>query len=138
MGGNLSTLVPLLGTWADALGQEDYILFVEEVGASTHNLDRLINTLILRGALDRCKGVILGQFTDCKDDLGCGGAEELLSSYFGSLGIPVACAFPAGHDTPNLPLIMGARVSLDVTASTSTLTFFIDAPRRTIYTSELE
>ncbi len=128
VGGNMCTLVPLLGSRADALACGDFILFVEEVGESLHNLDRLLNTMLLGGALDRCKGVILGQFTDCRDDLGCGGAETLFRSYLEPLGIPVCCAFPAGHDTPNLPLIMGAPVRLSVSPGGSTLEFLLDSP----------
>ena len=132
VGGNMCTLVPLLGSRADALACGDFILFVEEVGESLHNLDRLLNTMLLGGALDRCKGVILGQFTDCRDDLGCGGAETLFRSYLEPLGIPVCCAFPAGHDTPNLPLIMGAPVRLSVSPGGSTLEFLLDAPTCTV------
>ena len=38
-------------------------------------------------------------------------------------GIPVLCGFPTGHDDVNLPLVMGAPVTLDVTASGASLTF---------------
>ena len=54
VGGNLCTFAPNLGTQADATQANDNILFIEEVGESMHNIDRLFNMLIMNGVLDRC------------------------------------------------------------------------------------
>jgi len=50
---------------ADATKGKDLILFVEEVEESMHNIDRQMRILQMNGVLDRCKGIILGEFTDC-------------------------------------------------------------------------
>lgn len=71
------------------------------------HIDRLINTLILNGVFDSCKGVVLGEFTDCEANLDFGSVEEMICSYLYDYGIPVLCGFPAGHDSVNLPLLMG-------------------------------
>ena len=64
VGGNLCTFTPILGTQADATLGRDVILFIEEVGEDMSHIDRLVNTLILNGIFDRCKGIVLGEFTD--------------------------------------------------------------------------
>ena len=65
VGGNICTFAPNLGTQADATKGKDLILFVEEVEESMHNIDRQMRILQMNGVLDRCKGIILGEFTDC-------------------------------------------------------------------------
>ena len=123
VGGNLCTFTPLLGTSADATAGDGIILFIEEVEEDMSHIDRLMNMLILNGVLDRCKGIILGEFTDCGANLDYGSVEEMLCSYLTDYDIPVCCGFPAGHDALNLPLIMGAPVTLDVSSEGARLTF---------------
>ena len=125
-GGNLCTFTPLLGTDADATLGHDIILFIEEVEEDMSHIDRLINTLLLGGVFDRCAGVILGEFTDCKANLDYSSVEEMVCSYLKDRSIPVLCGFPAGHGDVNLPLLMGAPVTLDVTASGATLSFGVE------------
>lgn len=124
VGGNFCTFFPLMGSKVDYFqGGEDFILFIEEVGESYHNLDRLMNMLILNGILDRCKGVILGHFTDCKRDIDYDSVEQMFSTYFSKYDFPVVCGFPAGHESPNLPLVMGAPVTIEVTAEGARVSF---------------
>ena len=133
VGGNLCTFSPILGTWADATAVNDYILFIEEVEENMSHIDRIMNTLILNGIFDRCRGVILGQFTDCEANLDFDSVEQMLCSYLDDYGIPVCCGFPAGHDEVNLPLIMGAPVTLSVTDTGSTLRFHTDGTQVCIH-----
>lgn len=126
VGGNLTTLTPLLGTSADPTARQDIILFLEEVEETYHNIDRQVNILRNAGVLSRCRGIILGDFTDCNADLDYPGVEEMLRPYLEPLGIPVLCGFPAGHGPVNLPLVLGATVSLDVRPDTAE----IDYPER--------
>ena len=127
VGGNLCTFTPILGTQADATLGRDIILFIEEVEEDMSHIDRLVNTLILNGVFDRCKGIVLGEFTGCKANLDFKSVEEMICSYVPA-GIPVLCGFPAGHDEMNLPLVMGAPVTIDVTSTGATLSF--DIPGR--------
>lgn len=136
VGGNLCTFSPILGTDADATQGDDIILFIEEVEENMSHIDRLINTLLLNGVFDRCKGVILGEFTDCEANLDFASVEEMICSYLDDYGIPVLCGFPAGHDAVNLPLLMGAPVTLDVTAAGSRLTFNVEGFRRSVWTED--
>lgn len=128
VGGNLSTFSPILGTWADATAREGIILFIEEVEEDMTHIDRMINTLVYNGVFDRCKGVILGVFTDCGANLDYESVEQMICSYLDGYGIPVCCGFPAGHGDENLPLVMGARVSLNVSESGSRISFDLNNP----------
>ncbi|HIR83364.1 MAG TPA: LD-carboxypeptidase [Candidatus Cryptobacteroides pullicola] len=126
VGGNLATFTPLAGTPYDFLGcaGEDLVLFVEEVEESARNIDRMFNALRLHGALDRVRGIVLGDFTECGDEFGYGSTERMLLSFtLSGLDIPVACGFPAGHAGRNWPLVEGARVRLDVAPGSASLSF---------------
>jgi len=137
VGGNFATFVPLLGTQADALNNTDIILFVEEVEETHHNIDRLFNMLKMSGVLERCKGIILGDFTDCKNDVGYESVEAMLHEYIAPYNIPLLCGFPAGHEKVNLPLVMGAPVTLDVRADGATLIFDIPGKQQMIQPREI-
>lgn len=135
VGGNLCTFTPILGTQADATLGRDIILFIEEVEEDMSHIDRLINTLILNGVFERCKGIVLGEFTDCKANLDFDSVEDMICSYVPA-GIPVLCGFPTGHDEVNLPLVMGAPVTLDVTAAGASLTFGLEGRQVPVRTEE--
>ena len=142
VGGNICTFVPNLGTQADATRGKDLILFVEEVEESMHNIDRQMRILQLNGVLDRCKGVVLGEFTDCgtefKDaDNKTISVEAMIHNLLAPYGIPVLCGFPAGHGDVNLPLVMGAPVTIDVQESGATLQFNIEGQQTDINTADI-
>jgi muramoyltetrapeptide carboxypeptidase len=135
VGGNICTFVPNLGTQADATASGNLILFIEEVGESMHNIDRQFNILAMNGVLNRCKGVVLGEFTSCGSEFSYESVEAMLHEYLKKYDIPVLCGFPAGHDDVNLPLVMGAPVTIDVRNDGATLQFNIEGQQQTVYTS---
>ena len=132
VGGNLCTVAPNIGSQADALAGHDLILFLEEVKEPMHNVDRQFNILRMNGVLDRCKGVVLGEFINCGTEGSCGTIEAMLHHYFEEQGIPVICGFPAGHGEVNLPLVMGAPVTMEVRTDGATLQFDIEGEQHTI------
>ncbi|MCR4852243.1 MAG: LD-carboxypeptidase [Prevotella sp.] len=132
VGGNLCTFVPNLRTHADATMGKDLILFIEEVGESMHNIDRQFNVLALNGVLDRCRGVILGEFTSCRKVFDEENVEAMLRKYLEKYNIPVLCGFPGGHGDINFPLVMGAPVTIDVQKDGSTISFDIKGKQQTI------
>ena len=134
VGGNLCTFAPNLGSKADATMGNDLILFVEEVGESMHNIDRQMRILQMNGVLDRCKGVVLGEFTSCGSEFSYESVEAMLHEMFQEYGIPVLCGFPAGHGDVNLPLVMGAPVTIDVSSDGATLQFDIDGTQHEVST----
>ncbi|WP_407455859.1 LD-carboxypeptidase [Fibrobacter sp.] len=139
VGGNMATFVPLVGA-SDIdvfTSDNDIILFMEEVGESLHNIDRMFNTLEIHGVMENVKGVILGDFVDSGMDQEFGSTEEMLSKYLKKYDIPVLCGFPAGHDDLNVPLVMGAKVTLDVDKNGGTLAFDIEGDKKDVNTNKL-
>ena len=126
VGGNLCTFTPNLGTQADATMGQDIILFIEEVGESMHNIDRQMRILQMNGVLDRCKGIVLGEFDDCGSEFTYENVEAMIRLLVEPYGIPLLCGFPAGHGSVNLPLVMGAPVTIDVRNDEATLRFNIE------------
>lgn len=118
VGGNLSLLLALAGTrYFPDLAEA--ILFIEDVGEDLYRVDRLFAQLRMLGVLDRLAGVIVGQFTDMKCGAGDGGAlafDEVLETYFGPLGIPVAAGLPIGHVDDQWTMPIGVRARLDASA----------------------
>jgi len=113
-GGNLSLLQCLIGTpWAPDL--RGAILFVEDVGEDLYRVDRMLAHLRAVGALAALAGVLVGRFTELKRQTGDGalGFDEVLSSYFLPLGVPVAYGFPIGHIQDQWTLPLGVRARLD-------------------------
>jgi len=137
VGGNLTTIAPNVFSQADATMADDIILFLEEVGEPQRNIDRQFTLLARNGVLSRCKGVILGEFTGSNTELGYESVEALLRHYLQAYHIPVLCGFPAGHGNVNLPLVMGARVTIDVREDGSTVKFNIDGDQTIVKTGDI-
>ena len=137
VGGNICTFAPNLGSQADATMGKDLILFVEEIGETMHNVDRQMRILQMNGVLDRCKGIILGEFTDCGNEFTYESIEAMLHELLKEYNIPVLCGFPAGHGDVNLPLVMGAPVTIDVRNDGATLQFDIEGNQQQINTADI-
>lgn len=116
-GGNLSVFTSLLGTKFAKIPRGG-ILFLEDIGEEPYKVDRMIHQLYLAGVFDRIGGLIIGQFTDYKED------PEMHSSLLQSLhdvvkeaDLPLCFGFPTGHVRANYPLLMGLNATLTVTES---------------------
>ncbi len=123
-GGNLAVMYGLRGTKYD-IPPAGSILFIEDIGERPHAVERMLYNLKLGGVFEQVSGVIIGQFTDFEEDKSLGkvlyGAiADLLKEY----DFPVAFNFPVGHVTNNLPLINGAKVTLEVDSKEIKLSFF--------------
>jgi muramoyltetrapeptide carboxypeptidase len=113
-GGNLATLVGLLGTPYD-FDTSGCVLFLEDVSERVYRIDRYLAQLRLAGKFDALAGVLLGTFSydegdapDSQEKVG-----SLLSEVFSPLGVPVLAGFPAGHEKYNFTLPMGGEIKLD-------------------------
>ena len=115
VGGNLSLLYNLSGTpWQ--LDTRGKILFLEDVGEYLYHLDRMMQNLRLSGQLKGLAGLVVGSFTEMKDNESPFGksACEIIREAVQDYNFPVCFDFPAGHIPKNISLILGAHYYLEV------------------------
>jgi len=109
-GGNLTVLFTLSA--AHRLFVPDgAILFLEDVTESAYRIDRMLTALSSAGALDRVRGVILGDLTDCPPTRGVS-ARDAIRERLLTLRVPVLAGLRAGHGRDNEPLVFGTRATL--------------------------
>jgi muramoyltetrapeptide carboxypeptidase len=114
-GGNLSVLYSLRGTPAD-IDTKNKILFIEDLDEYLYHIDRMMMNLKYGNKLSGLKGVLVGEFSDMKDNAVPFGknAYEIIADIFSKMKIPICFGFNAGHGKKNWPLIMGRKVVLEV------------------------
>lgn len=124
VGGNLSILYSLSGTDAD-INPQGKILFIEDLDEYLYHIDRMMMNLKTSGKLNSIVGLIVGGLTEMKDNHTPFGFTpyEIITNALKEYNIPVCFDFPAGHVDPNLSLIMGRKIQLEVNSSGSTITF---------------
>jgi len=84
----------------------------------------MIQNLRLSGILSQLSGLIVGQFSECDEDpLMHQSIQELILTAVNEYDYPVCFNFPAGHVDYNLPLILGAKVNLQVDKKSAELVF---------------
>ncbi len=106
LGGNLTSLVSLLGTpWFPDLYEK--ILFLEEVNEDLYRVDRLLTQLYHAQVFEGIKGLVLGDF----DRINPKDLEEIVTEYFEG---PILTQIPIGHGVQNYPLLIGALTRLVV------------------------
>ena len=116
VGGNLSILISLRGTPLDQTFDQK-VLFIEDISEYDYHIDRMMMNLKFGGALSKLAGLIVGYFTDTKTSSTPFGlnANEIIREAVAGYGYPVVFGFPAGHELPNYPLLMGSEISLEIT-----------------------
>ena len=91
------------------------ILFIEDIAEKPYHIDRMMQNLRFSGVLAQLSGLIVGQFSDCDEDLLMKQTvSEIILDAVSEYSYPVCFNFPAGHVETNLPLILGTNVSLEV------------------------
>lgn len=115
VGGNLSIIASLLGTRYE-IDNRGKILFLEDIDEFLYHTDRMMHQLKLAGKLDELAGLIIGDFTDMKDNESPFGktVHQIIAEAVADFDYPVCFGFPAGHDKKNLALAFGQKWELDV------------------------
>lgn len=115
IGGNLTLLV-MMGGSVSEMDFAGKILFIEDVGEYLYSIDRMLWNLKRAGKLAQLRGLVVGGFTDLKDnDVPFGQtAEEIIREHVQEYGYPVCFNFPAGHIEDNHALVFGKTVHLKV------------------------
>ncbi len=124
VGGNLSVLYSMRGTKHD-IDTAGKILFIEDVGEYLYHIDRMIMNLKTGGKLKALKGLIVGGMTGMK--VSVSGfrktANDVIREAVEEYDYPVMFGFPAGHIRPNMALILGREVTLQVGTGKGRLLF---------------
>jgi len=115
VGGNLSIIASLQGTKYE-LDTHGKILFIEDIDEFLYHTDRMIHQLKLSGKFNHLAGLIIGDFTDMKDNESPFGksVHEIIAEAVEEFDFPVCFGFPAGHSKRNLALTFGLKYELDV------------------------
>lgn len=115
IGGNLSILISVLGSKSDP-EYDGKVLFIEDVGEHLYAIDRMMRALDRADKLAKLKGLIVGGFTNMKDDeqtpFGFS-VEEIILDVVKKYGYPVTFGFPAGHVKDNWALRMGMEIEIE-------------------------
>ena len=120
-GGNLTTLVHLLGTpWEPPW--DGRILVLEDTNEPLYRIDRMLTHLALAGRLARLAGLVLGDFDLGGDEAANLRLQEAIWERTLELappGYPIWARFPAGHRERNLALPIG--MAAEMASDTGTL-----------------
>jgi muramoyltetrapeptide carboxypeptidase len=124
VGGNLSLLVAVSGSVSD-IDYTGKVLFIEDVGEYLYAIDRMLRNLKRAGKLAHLAGLIVGGFTDVKDnDIPFGQTvPEIIMEIVKEYDYPVCFDFPAGHIPDNCSLILGRSIDLSVQEQQVTVKF---------------
>ena len=113
IGGNLAILTHVIGSKSD-IKYDGKILFLEDVNEYLYNIDRMMIQLKRSGKLQNLAGLIVGSFSNCKDnDVPFGKtANEIIQEAVADYDFPVCYGFPVGHEVDNWAMSCGREVSL--------------------------
>ena len=116
IGGNLALLAHLCGT-KSAYKTTGKILFLEDIGEYIYNIDRMILQLKRAGHLKNLVGLMVGGFTDIKDNPRPFGQtiQELILHHVAEYDYPVCFDFPVSHDKENFALKVGIEHQISIT-----------------------
>jgi muramoyltetrapeptide carboxypeptidase len=117
LGGNLTILQTGYGT-RDFPDLDGAILLFEDTDESPYSYDRMLTQLRRSGALDRIKGIAIGQFTNAPVTAGQWTAAQAVQDRVGDLGVPVLGGLRIGHGTGQLTVPLGTKATIDTATGT--------------------
>ncbi len=132
VGGNFITASGLAGTEYDVLdlpAESNTILFIEEVGEQIYAVERWLIRLQQSGALEKYKGIVLGEFTNYKPSDDFETMEDMFYywlekwGYYDRPDYPIIYEFPSGHGEINYPLILNAPVTISALDDKTTISY---------------
>ncbi len=124
IGGNLSLITSLIGTKYE-INTHNKILFIEDIDEYLYHIDRMMHHLKLAGKLENLAGLLVGDFTEIKDNDDPFGktVEEIIWEAVSDYDFPVSFGLKAGHDEKNLALAFGKPCTLSVNNNDSLINF---------------
>ena len=123
VGGNLCLMTHLIGG-ENQLDTKGKILCFEDVGEYHYNVDRMLIQCKNAGLLDGLAGLVVGGFTEMKDEAAEFGETviDMILRITKGAQYPICFDFPISHELNNMPVQLGAAYQLSVTDEASLLT----------------
>ena len=116
IGGNLSLVVDTLRTPYE-IDVKGKILFLEEIGEESYQIDRMFNQLRLSGLLEEAEGIILGDFHNCGAEISKHPdsltLEQVIDDLVRPVNKPTIYNLQSGHCEPMITLPFGVNARLD-------------------------
>ena len=103
VGGNLVTLTSHTGTPYEIQAKGKF-LFIEEIGERAYRIDRCLEQLHLAGVFRGCKGLLIGQMTQCLELDKKNLLPWLWKQWGERLSLPIFTGIETGHDIYQRPL----------------------------------
>jgi muramoyltetrapeptide carboxypeptidase len=108
IGGNLAMIQTLIGTSFE-IKTSGKILILEDVNERGYRIDRLLNHLLMSGALKGCKAIIFGDFTNALEPGGESYVEFALTRFALDCKIPIYSSLEFGHGNINRPMVLNSQ-----------------------------
>ena len=125
VGGNLCLLAHMIGSETET-DTDGKILFIEDINEYLYNLDRMMIQLKRSGKLDKLAGLVVGQFTDMKDNNSPTFGKDsyqIIAEHVAEFGYPVCFDFPVGHVGDNRAMGVGMEAAFNVSENAVQLRF---------------
>lgn len=114
VGGNLAVLNGLADTPYNIMGLSGSILVIEDIAEPIYKVERVLHRLRLGGAFERLSGLVVGQFTEYRQDSNGETMEQMIRRMVDPYSFPVAFNAPFGHVPGNLPFVHGSSAELKI------------------------
>ncbi len=113
-GGNLALIAALSGT-PYAFDLDGAILVIEDIDEAVYRVDRMLTQLLLSGALQRCKGIVAGDFRLPTGDRDVDNRtlDEVIAEAADAAGVPCMAGAPFGHIADQWTIPIGAMAELN-------------------------
>lgn len=124
VGGNLCLLAHNIGSASD-ISFDGHLLFIEDIGEYVYNIDRMLLQLKRAGKLKKLAGLIVGDFSDSKENDRPFGKtiQEIILDHTSGGSYPIGFNFPIGHETVNFAVRNGAQITLSISNIGSKLSY---------------
>jgi muramoyltetrapeptide carboxypeptidase len=116
-GGNLALVTSLIGTpWS--VDFDGAILILEDIEEAVYRVDRMMRQLLLAGELQKCVGLVAGDFKPPPGETSDQNRrlDEVIYEAAEEAGIPCLAGAPIGHIHDQWTVPLGAMAELDVDA----------------------
>ena len=124
-GGNLALVASLMGTpWS--VDFDGAILVLEDIDEAVYRVDRMMRQLLLSGALERCAGIVVGDFRPPAGEAEVDNrtVDDVIAEAADRAGVPCFSGAPFGHIDDQWTIPLGANAVIDTSDCSLVVTGF--------------